>query len=289
MSQQLKSILIFTALVLIWGSAFILIKYSSIAFNSYQVASLRVLAATLAMAPFVVGKLDQVRASEWKYIAISGVVGSFVPAFLFAYAMQNGIDSSTAGVLSAVTPAFTLIIGLVAFQQRTTWLQVIGLALGFGGAIVLMLNKSGQGFEFNNFGWLILLATFCYALNLTLVKYKLVATDPILITSFSLLLTLPITLGFLFSSDFLGVLQTHDYGYQSLFFAILLGVSATGIALHLFNVLIKISNPVFASSVTYVIPLVAILWAIVDGEHVAWLTIVSAFVVIFSVYLIRKS
>ena len=283
MSQQLKSLLIFIVLVLIWGSAFILIKRGLEAYDAYQVACIRVISATVALAPFAIGKFRRVLKREWLYIILSGIIGSLIPAILFSYGMQNGIASSTAGVLSALTPAFTLIISWVAFKQKFSLAQILGLALGFVGAVSLLISKSGNGIAFNNYGWFIVLATFLYALNLTLVKYRLKETNPILITSFSLIFTLPLTVGYLFSSDFITRFHTETFAVPSLAYTILLGVLATGVALQLFNVLVKVSSPVFSSSITYAIPVVSILWAVVDGETVNLPTYIATGVIIFRI------
>jgi len=289
MSQNIKSWLIFIVLVLIWGSAFILTKRGLESFTAYQVACVRVLAATSVLAPFVIGKLRNVKRRAWLYIVISGFVGSFLPAFLFAFGMQNGISSSSAGVLSALTPAFTLIISIVVFKQRFGLWQMIGLALGFMGAISLLVTKSDAEFHFNNYGWFIVLATFMYALNLTLVKFRLKETDSMLISSFSLISTIPVTVGYLLYSDFYDRLTEQDSGFMSLGYTVLLGVLATGIALQLFNVLVKTSSPIFTSSVTYAIPVMSIFWALIDDETISQFTYYATLVIILSIYLIRKN
>lgn len=289
MSQNLKSWLIFIVLVLIWGSAFILTKRGLVSFNAYQVASIRVLAATTVLAPFAIGKLRNVKKREWLYIVISGFVGSFTPALLFAYGMENGISSSSAGVLSALTPAFTLVLSIILFKQRFGLFQFIGLALGFIGAISLLINKSGAEFQFNNYGWFIVLATFMYALNLTLVKFRLKETDSMLISSFSLISTLPVTVGYLLYSDFVNRMEVLEFAYTSLGYTVLLGVLATGIALQLFNMMVKSSSPIFTSSVTYAIPVMSIFWALLDGESVSMNVYLATTVIMLSIYLIRKN
>ena len=288
MSRQTKSILLFIVLVLIWGSAFILIKQGLKALTPLQVGSLRVLAASIVLSPFAIGQFKKIKKSEWFYILTSGIVGSLLPAILFAVGMENGISSSTAGVLSALTPAFTVILGIVFFKSRVSWLQVVGLILGFGGALSLLIIRSKSGIDFNNYGWLIVLATFFYALNLILVKFKLKETKPILISSISLIFTIPFTLGTLFFTTDFETITFSNQVYKAIGFSALLGVLATGIALQLFNQLIKISTPIFSSSITYAIPIMAILWALVVGETVDTSTYFLTTIIILSIYLIRK-
>lgn len=288
MSQQIKSLLIFVVLVLIWGSSFILMKRGLEGFDGYQVACIRVISATIVLAPFAYGKMSKVLKKEWVYIALTGFIGSLGPAILFAYGMQNGVPSSTAGVLSALTPVFTFLLSVFVFKQRFGLFQILGLGLGFLGAISLLITKSDDGLAFNNYGWLIVFATFLYALSLTLVKFKLKETNSMLISSFSLIGTLPVTVTYLFSSDFLVRLETNPAAINALGYTILLGVLATGVALQLFNVLIKVSSPIFTSSVTYAIPLMSIVWALVDRETVSNYTYLATLIIIFSIYLIRK-
>lgn len=287
LSSQSKAVLIFVILVLIWGSAFILIKRGNVALSPLQVGALRVLAASIVLGPFAFGKFGQIEKKEWVFVILSGLVGSLIPALLFAIGMKNGVSSSTAGILSALTPAFTVLLGFVMFKDRITFIQIVGLFLGFLAALSLLWTRSNSGFEFNIYGWLIVFATFCYALNLVLVKFKLKETKPILITSISLIFTIPFTIGIL-------VYTISDFSifYEkpviiSTAYSVLLGVLATGIALQLFNELIKISTPMFSSSITYAIPVMAIIWALIDGETISLSTYALAVLIILSIYLIR--
>ena len=289
MSEKRLSIILFLALVIIWGSAFILIKRSLVAFDSLQVASIRMISALIVLFPFAIKKIRQVKKKEWPFIAISGLVGSLIPAILFAEGMNHSITSGTAGILSALTPSFTFIISVTFFGLKFNIKQPIGLVIGFLGAFLLLISKSEVGFQFNSYGWLIVLATSLYAINLTLVKYKLKEADPLSISAFSLIFTLPVTIWILLTSDFITVLKEHPEAYSSLGYSFLLGASATGIALHLFNKLLKIANPVFISSVTYAIPLVALFWGFLDGEEISWTMLFACLIIIFSIYLIRQN
>lgn len=287
MSKQTKSVLIFVVLVLIWGSAFILIKRGNVSLSPLQVGALRVLAASVVLGPFAWGKFKELKKDEWLYVLMSGIVGSLIPALLFAIGMKNGVSSSTAGVLSALTPAFTVLLGFILFKDKITKRQVLGLILGFFGALSLLLSRSLDGFKFNIYGWLIVFATFCYALNLILVKFKLKETKPIHITSISLVFTMPFTVGILlFTIPELDTFFTEPV-LISLGYSVLLGILATGLALHLFNELIKISTPMFSSSITYAIPVMAIIWALIDGETIDATTYTLTSLIILSIYLIK--
>jgi len=289
MSEKRLSIILFLTLVLIWGSAFILIKRGLVAFDSLQVASIRMISALIVLLPFAIHKIKQIKKREWPFIALSGLCGSLIPAILFGAGMNHNITSSTAGILSALTPSFTFLISVTFFKLKFNIKQPIGLIIGFLGACLLLVSKSNDGFVFNSYGWLIVIATSMYAINLTLVKYKLKEADPLSISAFSLIFTLPVTLWILFSSDFISVLEQHPKAYSSLGYSFLLGASATGIALHLFNKLLKIANPVFISSVTYAIPLVALFWGFLDGEQISLMMISACSIIIFSIYLIRQN
>ena len=289
LKQQTKAVIIFIVLVLIWGSAFILIDKSLRGLTSLQVGTLRVIAATFILGPFGLKELASLQKQQWFFVATSGFVGSLLPAILFAVGMSNGINPSTAGVLSALTPGFTAILGMILFNQRLKAIQWVGLTIGFIGAIFLLLSQSKEGFEFNHFGWLIILATFCYALNLVLVQMKLKEVKPIVISSISLISTLPFTSGIFIWSLFQEQNYSQPEFLSSIGYAILLGILATGIALQLFNQLLKISSHIFSSSVTYAIPIMAILWSLIDGKIIPYKTYLICGIIILAIYLIRKS
>lgn len=258
---------ILISLVLIWGSSFILIKKSLLYFEAMEVGILRVTLTFLFLLPIAIKKARQVNRKLAIYLIISGAVGSLLPAMLFALA-QTKIDSGLAGTLNALTPLFTLILGIMFFKITTKWYNILGVMIGLIGAIGLIYASSNQAFVFNlQYASLIIVATICYAFNVNFIKIYLKAVDALTITVLTFYyIGIPSFAYVLFFSDIPSKLITSSASLIGMGYLSILSIAGTGLALIAFNKLIKISSPVFASSVTYMIPLVALSWGIIDGE-----------------------
>lgn len=254
-------------LALIWGSSFILIKKGLLVFSAGEVGAIRIFSAALVLTPLSLPKLKSLNRRQWKWLFISGMVGSFGPAFLFAYA-QTQLESGITGVLNALTPIFALLVGVLFFKGSLKLRDSLGIALGFAGTVVLIVAGSGGELgNFNFYALFVILATFCYGLNLNIIKTQFNVLTPRMITSISLVLIAPLAGGYLFgASDFIHKMQYADGSGMALLFICILGVIGTAFALILFNRLVKLTSPIFTSFVTYLIPIVAIIWGIWDGE-----------------------
>ncbi len=273
---------------LIWGSSFILIKKGLLYFDPEQVASLRIFSAAIFLTIPAIFTLKRVKKKHIGSLISIGFSGSLIPAFLFAFA-QTKIDSSSAGVLNALTPLWVIIIGSVIFTQRVKWMTLVGLAIGFGGTMLLVISGVGSA-GFNLYGLLVVGATVCYGFNLNLIKYKLPDLDAITITSASLVIVGPIAIFYLFgATDFVRVIKMEPPFLWALGAVVLLGVMGTAIALTLFNKLVHITSPVFASSVTYLIPIVAILWGVLDGETITIFQYMGMCLILIGVFVSNKS
>lgn len=259
------SILLF--LMVVWGSSFILMKRGLEVFSSQEVGALRIVITFAALLPVALRRLSRVRGKTWGIIAIASLLGSGIPPFLFARA-QTVIDSHLAGILNSLTPLFTLSFSLLAFRIKARWYNVMGVAVGLGGAVGLLYISGGKEVAFNfRYSILVVLATVCYALNVNLIKVYLKDLDALSITTFSFfILGLPVLVFLFFFTDFPHQLVHDPMVWTGLGYMALLALVGTALALFLFNKLIKISTPVFASSVTYLIPVVAVFWGILDGE-----------------------
>ncbi len=265
--KGLHSWAILFALVLVWGSSFILIKKSLLYFNPLEVGLLRIVITFLFLFPLALKKISKINRKHKYYLVISGVIGSLMPSLLFAYA-QSGIDSGLAGSLNSLTPLFTLFIGLVFFSLRSRWYNIVGVFIGLIGALGLIYVSGDSGFIFNlKYAGLVVIATICYAFNVNFIKTYLKDVDSISITVFTFFfIGFPATLFILFFTDVPGKLIHEPGVWAGMGYLSILSIVGTGLALMIFNKLIKITSPVFASSVTYLIPVVAIIWGIVDGE-----------------------
>tara|TARA_R110000868_G_scaffold40111_1_gene138921 strand:- start:3066 stop:3935 length:870 start_codon:yes stop_codon:yes gene_type:complete len=274
-------------LSLVWGSSFILIKKGLIGLSAIQVGSLRIIFAAIFLLLIGFKSLAKIPKEKWKFIALTSVFGTFVPAFLFAIA-ETELDSSVTAILNSLTPLNTLILGTlffgVSFQKKQVWGVFIGLIgsllLVFNGAI----NHPNQNYYYTI---LVIIAAICYAINVNLIKRYLHDLAPLSITTGNFLILLFPSLIILYTTGFSDVIYVEKVQY-SVFFIMILGVVGTGIANILFFKLIQISSPVFATSVTYLIPIVAFFWGLLDNEMLTPVQFFGAFVILIGVYLSAK-
>jgi drug/metabolite transporter (DMT)-like permease len=275
-------------LALVWGSSFILMKKGLVVFSPAEVAAMRICSAGLFMIPLVVPKMKGLTKKQWIWLGISGATGSFLPAFLFTNA-QTQLSSGLTGVLNAITPLFVLTIGVIFFRQKALSQQIIGLILGFTGSAVLTLSGNGALGEVNWYALLVIAATFCYGTNLNLIKFKLEGIRPVTITGLSLgIFTLPLLVYLLAYSNLVDHLQYTDGAWLAFSYIMILGVVGTALALILFNKLVQLSSPIFTSSVTYLIPLVALAWGVVDGEDLRPIHLVAMLIILVGVYITNR-
>lgn len=285
-SKQLKWVLL-SILSLIWGSSFILIKKGLIGLSPIQLGSLRILFAGFFLILVGFKSLSKISFQQWKFITLTAFFGTFIPAYLFAIA-QTEIDSSVSSILNSLTPLNTLVLGSLAFGLHFRRNQIIGVIIGLIGSALLILNGAMNHPEQNYYyALLVIIASICYATNVNLVKKHLSGMAPLSITTGNfLVLLLPAAL-ILYFTDFLNVVSMPQVQH-SMLFIVILGVIGTGIANIIFFKLIQLSSPVFATSVTYLIPIVAFFWGLLDNEMLTPIQFVGAFIVLIGVYLSAK-
>jgi len=260
-------ILLLLVLSLIWGSSFFLIKRGLDTLTAVQVGAIRIFSASLIMAPVAFFKLKDLGKREFLLLLVIGLVGSLVPAFLFAIA-QTELPSALTGVLNTLTPLFVIIMGALFFNKSIQKPTIIGILLGFVGTTVLIIGSSKNSLTgINSYAFLVVLATIMYGINLNVIKYFLSEINALTITSVSLLFMGPFSLVVLLSTDIQQRVQDIPEALEGIYYVSILGVVGTAVALILFNYLVKITDPVFTSSVTYIIPIVAIIWGVLDGER----------------------
>jgi drug/metabolite transporter (DMT)-like permease len=286
MSKQLKWVYL-TVLALIWGSSFILIKKGLIGLTAFQLGSLRIIFAALFLLLIGFRSLLKIPRHQWKFVALTSVFGTFIPAYLFAIA-ETEIDSSITAILNSLTPLNTLILGAAFFGITFRRSQILGVIIGLLGSILLVFNGAVNHPEQNYYyAILVLIASVCYAVNVNLIKRFLPDLSPLSITTgnFAVLLV-PASL-ILFFTGFFDVIHVAEVQH-SLLFILVLGVLGTGIANIIFFKLIQVSSPVFATSVTYLIPIVAFFWGLLDNEMLTFVQFIGAFVILIGVYLSAK-
>ncbi|WP_192347713.1 DMT family transporter [Algoriphagus sp. Y33] len=268
--NNLKNWGLLILLSLIWGSSFILIKRGLEVFSAGEVGAYRIVAAATFLLPLSIPRIRKLDKNQIKNLIIVGLVGSFIPAFLFAKA-QTQLSSSLTGVLNALTPLSVVVIGALFFHSKITLRNAIGLAIAFIGVFVLVTVKEGSGFgaftDINSHAFYVILACICYGFNLNIIKYRFQKLKPIEITAISLIMVLPAALIYLMAGTQFSYKVVNVTGaLPALGYLTILGVMGTAIALIIFNVMVKTATPVFAASVTYIIPIVAIFWGVLDGE-----------------------
>ena len=276
-------------LAIIWGSSPFLIKKALFKLDPFEIGALRLTLASFVLMPFLLKNLKEIKRKDYFILFISGIVGNVLPYFLYPIA-QTKIDSATSGVLTSLTPFFALIIGVVFYKLKATKNNIIGLIIGFLGTFLLILfSGSSGGFTADVFGLFVVAATLLYGINLNLVKYHLKHLKPIAITSFSIVSILPITLYILFFlSPFHDHLNNFDFYKVELGYVLILGVLGTSIATIIFYNLIKIKDTVFASMVTYLMPLVAISLGVIDGEKINEVQLFGMALILIGVFINGK-
>lgn len=279
---------IMLVLAVVWGSSFILMKKGLETFPADQVGALRVSITFIFLIPFALYHIKSVKKHHWKYLLVVGFIGNFFPAFLFAEA-QTGIDSSTAGILNSLAPLFTLIISVLFFKSKAKWFNVLGIFIGLAGACGLLYMSGTKGFS-NNFwfGSFIVLATIMYGINLNVVKKYFDDLEPIAITAFAFMLCgIPATI-YLCFTDFPHIVATNDKAMFSLLCLIMLAVIGSALALIAYYYLIKFTNVLFAASVTYMVPVIAIFWGMADGENFKLIYLLWIALILIGVLLVNK-
>jgi drug/metabolite transporter (DMT)-like permease len=289
MSDNNKKWVYLILLSIIWGSSYILIKKTLIGVSPLQLGSLRVIFTTMVL--FILGfsSLKKIPKDKWKWIILTGYIGSFFPSFFFAFA-QTEIDSGVAAILNSLTPLATLIIGVVFYKFIIDSKQILGVIIGLFGSFLLIYEGStinpDQNFLFVGF---IITASVCYATSVNMLKAHLQDVPAISIALGNFLCILPPALIILFYSGFMNINVIESPKVQNaLFYIIVLSVFGSAFAKILFNKFVQIASPVFASSVTYTLPVVAVMWGLLDGETINFRQILATIVILIGVYFANR-
>lgn len=264
-------------------------KKALIGLTPIQVGALRILITAFFLLLIWHRKIFKIQKRHWYYLTLNGFLGTFFPAFLFAYAIQK-IDSSIASILNSLTPLFTLILGAIVFGFSFRKRQLIGVLIGLIGTVLLILKGAeinpNQDYFYAGF---VLISSVGYAFNVNILKKYLYELDAISITVANFFLLVIPTLIVLWFTNFFTTFEISSKSITAVSYITILAVIGTGLAKIMFNKLIQISTPIFSSSVTYLIPIVAITWGILDGEKISAIQFFSAFIILLGVYLVNKS
>ncbi|CAL2090028.1 DMT family transporter [Tenacibaculum sp. 190524A02b] len=275
-------------LSLIWGSSFILMKKALVGLTPIQLGAFRVIITAIFL--FFIGfkKLKQIKRDQWKWVLISALLGTFFPSFLYAYAI-SGIDSSIASILNSITPFNALWVGAIFFGIVFKRSQIVGILIGLLGTVILILKGADLNPHQNYWYALLPIASSLgYAFNVNIIKKYLQDLEALAITTGNfVLIVIPALLVLIFSGFFTSF-ELTEKTELSLVYIFILAIVGTGLAKIMFNKLIQISSPIFSTSVTYLIPIVAVIWGVVDGEKLSLIQLFAALVILFGVYLVNK-
>lgn len=275
-------------LSLVWGSSFILIKKALVGLTPIQIGALRILITAVFLLLIGFRSLKKIQKKHWKPVLYSAVLGTLFPSFLFAFAIK-GIDSSIASILNSVTPFNALWVGVLLYGFTFNKNQLIGILVGLAGTVVLILEGADLHPDQNYwYAVLPIISSLGYAFNVNIIKKHLQDLDPLAITTGNFILIILPTLAVLAYSGFFSTFELNAATKPALFYISILAVVGTGIAKILFNKLIQISSPVFSASVTYLIPIVAVMWGIIDGEKLSFVQLVAGIIILFGVWLVNR-
>ncbi len=280
-------------LALVWGSSFILMKRGLDSFSPEIVAAIRLISAASVLLPLIVVHPYRPKRKELLSILLIGVIGNAIPAFLFPFA-ESHINSATAGALNALSPVFALIFGILLFGASSSVRQWLGILIGFGGAIWLTLSGD-VGLDLSTnllYVGAVVLATVFYGISVNIMKRYLDKTPSVIATGYGISLASIPYVGYLaFQPDFWRMFTLESFGaphpnaWTSLGYIVILGVIGTAASLVLFYRVIQMTDALFGASVTYLIPLVAIGWGVLDGERFTFAQFLAMGVILGGVYL----
>ena len=275
-------------LAITWGSSFIMIKKSLLVLSPYQIGSIRVAVSGLLLMFTGFPAIKRMPKKYLGWVILAGALGNFFPLFLFP-AAQTKVSSSLTGTLDSMVPVFVLIFGFVFFKIRSKLIQSVGALIGFIGAAILMYF-SEPSFDNSPFGYvlLVVLGAACYAAAAVIIKQKLQDVPSMDLSAAVFTIWMFPALLILFFSGFFSKFENSTAMWEGLGYVAILTIIGTTLAMMLYYKLIQVTSAVFASSVSYLLPLVAIMWGLLDGEHFSIWFAIGSLLICAGIYLIQE-
>lgn len=280
--------LVLFIIAITWGSSFILIKKTLPVFDPLQIGAFRAGISGLLLAFIGFPALRKMSRKDVFWIALSGFFGNFLVVFIFPFA-QREVSSSLAGIINALDPIFTLLIGALLFGIRNKIIQYFGAIIGFAGALVLVLS-SGDDSSSNHYFYIgiLILGAALYAISALIIEKKLMHISSVdLASSIYTFWMLPSLLILAFSGFFTKIDFTQSQILESLGYLIFLTVISTTLVMFLFFKLVQDTSAVFASTISLLLPVVAVIWGILDGENFTLWYALGGLLILIGVYFIR--
>jgi len=277
-------------LSVIWGSSFILMKIAlDNGITPLQLGALRIIFTAIFLLIVGFKYIKRIKRKQWKWVIVTSILGTFIPVFMFAYA-ESEIDSSIASILNSLTPLNTLILGYLVFNMNFSRKQLLGVIVGLLGTLLLILFSSDVNPDQNYYyAIFVVIASICYAFNVNIIKKHLQDLNAMSIAVGNFIVIIIPSCVILLFTDFLNQeIRGDSLMIEAILCVFLLSVFGTGIAKVMFNKLVQISTPIFASSVTYTIPIIALLLGILYGEKINALQLIATFIILLGVFLANR-
>jgi drug/metabolite transporter (DMT)-like permease len=286
--QNFTNWLLFLLLSLVWGSSFILMKTSAEHLNGLQIGSVRIFAAGISFLPFAVIYVSRIPLRKMGIVILTGLLGNFFPALLFASAIKENGESSLASILNSLTPLFVIVIGVLFYKAKVARTKMAGVLTGFAGLVMLSLLR-GPVSANDNGVLLILIATIFYGINVNLVSQYLKGIDGLKIASVSLAIMAIPSAAIMWQQNVFSIARYDEEARWSIAVACLLGIVGSAIATAVYYILIQRAGGLFASLVTYAIPIVAMIWGLLANETITAVEIGCLGIILGGVYLANRS
>lgn len=289
MSAVNKKWIYLVILALIWGSSFILIKKGLLGLTAIQLGALRILLSGFFVFIFGIRTIKSITREQWKWIVLTGFLGTFFPAFFFAIA-ETEIDSAVTSILNSLVPLNTILLGFAVFKIASTKRQIWGVIIGFVGTALLILKGAELNPDQNYlYAGFVVLSTIMYAANVNIIKKHLQDVKSITIVAGNFAsIVIPAFIILLLSDFFSEETYANPDFVMSIVYIAILSAFGTALAKVLFNKLVQMATPVFASSVTYLMTIVAVVWGLLDGEGFSALQGLATVLILVGIYLANK-
>ena len=259
-----------------------------------RLAALRIFSAALFFLPFALRHVRSIPTEKLGLVALNGTIGNLLPAFLFAFALNDpAITGPMGGILNALTPLSVVTIAILFYKDRIAVNKLMGIGIGLAGLILLtLLPVIRQQTELTVAKLLptlaILTSTVLYGINVNLVAHRLQGIKALHLASVSIALMIIPTSFLLWYFDFAALAFENPDVQVAIWKGAGLGIAGSALATIIFYRLLQMAGGLFASLVTYGIPVVAVVIGWIDNIYIDPLQILCLGIILSGVYLVNK-
>ncbi|WP_321299709.1 DMT family transporter [Marinifilum fragile] len=270
----------------IWGSPYILREIALKSFSHDQVAAFQVFLSFLLFLPLIFKNIKKLGKDNIIPLILSGLTGNIGPSYFFAKA-QTLISSSIAGMLTAMLPTITLLMAILLFKNKTNIKIIGGILLGFAGTLIIIFSGESHGTTHLLGIFYVFMAMVSVATSINIISFALPKLTGTEIASLAFLFVGPMAGSYLAFTDLSAPLAAENFTNSALMLTLLALLTFAGVIFY--NRLIKQSSHVFAASIAYLIPIVAIFWGIViGGDQITLAQIASIIIILVGVNLTHR-